>query len=376
MLKRENATMKQQDTKTCWVEMGQRRYPIYIGQGLLSEAEILCPHIPKQQVMVVTNETVANLYLDSVTTLLKDKQCDSIVLPDGEQYKTLDTLNKIFDQLLQKKHHRSTVIIALGGGVVGDMAGFAASCYQRGVPFIQIPTSLLAQVDASVGGKTAVNHVLGKNMIGAFHQPLAVIIDTNTLNTLPEREFNAGLAEVIKYGLIHDENFFTWLEGNIEKIIAKDPQALQTMIYHCCAIKAEIVAADEREQGQRALLNLGHTFGHAFENGLGYGQWLHGEAVAAGMMVAAILSKDLGYVVHEDVARIQRLLQRCQLPTVAPQELSIKQCMDLMSVDKKVMDHRLRLVLLKTMGQGFVTDSVEDDAIISALKTCGLNKEE
>ncbi len=372
--------MNQQDTDRaatlCWVEIGPRRYPIYIGSGLLSETDLLRRHIPKQQAMIVSNTTVADLYVDKLTEALTDKQCDTVILPDGEQFKNLDTLNQIFDQLLKQKHHRGTVIIAFGGGVIGDMAGFAASCYQRGVPFIQVPTTLLAQVDASVGGKTAVNHALGKNMIGAFHQPLAVIIDTDTLNTLATREFNAGLAEVIKYGLIHDMDFFAWLEGNINKIIAKEAQALQTMIYHCCQIKADIVAADETEQGIRALLNLGHTFGHAFENGLGYGQWLHGEAVAAGMVVAAELSQDLGYIQAEDVARVKQLLQQCQLPIAAPAALSIETCMDLMSVDKKVMDHRLRLVLLKSMGQGFVTDTVDTTAVIKALQTCGLDKEE
>jgi 3-dehydroquinate synthase len=361
--------------KTCWVELHERRYPIYIGEGLLSAGELLRQHLPKRQVMIVSNPAIADLYLATVQAQLPDKQCDVVLLPEGEAYKTLETLSLIFDELLQHQHHRSTQLVALGGGVIGDMTGFAASCYQRGVSFIQLPTSLLAQVDASVGGKTAVNHPLGKNMIGAFYQPNAVIIDTNTLSTLPPREFQAGLAEVIKHALIRDADFFTWLEQNIDKMIAKEPEALQTTIYHCCQIKAEVVANDEREQGLRAILNFGHTFGHAFEAGLGYGYWLHGEAVAAGMVVAAQLSIALGTLALTDLERIKRLLHRCHLPTEVPATLSMKQCFDLMSLDKKIENDQMRFVLLKSIGDAYISDTVSAEQVRAALRMCGLNRE-
>jgi len=273
--------------KTLQVALADRSYPIYIGRDLLSQAALLTQHINSHEVLVVTNETVAPLYLQRVLALLKDYRCESVVLPDGEQFKTLDVLNQVFDQLLTVHFSRQVTLIALGGGVIGDMTGFAAACYQRGVPFIQIPTTLLSQVDSSVGGKTAVNHALGKNMIGAFYQPQCVIADTDTLNTLDDRQLSSGLAEVIKYGLINDLGFFEWLEQNMSALRAREPAILAEAIERSCLDKANIVASDELEHGVRALLNLGHTFGHAIETGMGYGNWFHGEALACGMMMAA-----------------------------------------------------------------------------------------
>lgn len=280
--------------KTLHVELGDRRYPLYIGPGLLGQAELLRPHIAGRQVLVVTNTTVAPLYLERTCAALQGLRYEAVILPDGERYKTLETLDAVFTALLEKRFDRHCTILALGGGVIGDLAGFAAACYQRGVDFIQVPTTLLAQVDSSVGGKTAVNHPLGKNMIGAFYQPRCVLADTETLNTLPDRELSAGLAEVIKYGLIRDRPFLEWLEANLDALLIRDAAALSEAIERSCRNKAEIVAADERETGERALLNLGHTFGHAIETGVGYGQWLHGEAVAAGTVLAADLSARLG----------------------------------------------------------------------------------
>ena len=282
-------------TKTITIDLGERSYPIYIGENIASDGALFAKHIVSRQTLVVSNETVAALYLEPITKALRNYQCDVLLLPDGEQYKNLTVLNKIFDMLLEKKHQRSTTLLALGGGVICDMTGFAAACYQRGVAFIQIPTTLLAQVDASIGGKTAVNHSLGKNMIGAFHQPRCVIVDINTLQSLPDREYRAGVAEIIKAALICDAEFFVWLEQNSAKILAKDKVALVYAIARACEIKASIVAADETEtEGVRALLNLGHTFGHAIEQVFGYGQWLHGEAVAMGLVLAADLSVALG----------------------------------------------------------------------------------
>jgi 3-dehydroquinate synthase len=290
------------------------------------------------------------------------------ILPDGEQYKEWQTLNQIFDTLLQERCERSTTLIALGGGVIGDMGGFAAACYQRGMPFIQVPTTLLAQVDSSVGGKTAINHPLGKNMIGALYQPQLVLADTDTLSTLPDRELSAGLAEVIKYGLIRDLSFLAWLETNIERLRARDTEALAYAIHRSCANKAEVVAADERETGERALLNLGHTFGHAIETGLGYGQWLHGEAVAAGTMMAAELSMQLGWIGAEDLERIAELFLRAGLPVVGA-ELKPAHYLDLMRHDKKVEDGRLRLVLLQAIGKAVVSDVATDTQIIDAIRS-------
>jgi 3-dehydroquinate synthase len=304
--------------KTLTVDLGNRSYPIHIGQQLLQQPELVTAHIRGRQVMVVSNETVAPLYLDKVLQLLDGFDVATVIIPDGEQYKTLDTLNTIFDALLEKRFNRGCTLVALGGGVVGDITGFAAASYQRGVAFLQLPTTLLAQVDSSVGGKTGVNHALGKNMIGAFHQPGCVLIDTDTLDTLDDRQLAAGLAEVIKYGLIRDADFLTWLEEHVERLKARDKEALAYAIEHSCRIKAGIVAADERESGQRALLNLGHTFGHAIETGTGYGTWLHGEAVATGMLMAADLSARHGWLTTADVQRIAALLQQAGLPIHPP----------------------------------------------------------
>ncbi|MDN3637291.1 3-dehydroquinate synthase [Simiduia curdlanivorans] len=340
------------------VDLGDRSYPIYIGSGLLAEPSLFLPHIKSDQVCIVTNSTVGPLYQSRLQSSLKDKQGAQVQLPDGEAHKNFATLNLIFDGLLQARHNRNTTLIALGGGVVGDMCGFAAASYQRGVNFIQVPTTLLSQVDSSVGGKTGINHPLGKNMIGAFYQPQAVIIDIDLLATLPAREISAGLAEVIKYGLLGDAEFLRWLELNIERLVALDPDALIYAIRRSCENKAKIVAADEREGGVRALLNLGHTFGHAIETQLGYGNWLHGEAVGAGMMLAAELSEKLGWLAAKDVVRVRGLLEKAQLPIAAPKSMTVDQFLAHMSVDKKVMDGRLRFVLLKALGEAVVVNDV------------------
>jgi 3-dehydroquinate synthase len=342
--------------KTLPLDLGDRSYPIYIGPGLLDRPELLSRHILGTRVAIVTNETVAPMYLARLRAHVVSLKPVEVVLPDGEQYKSLEVLTRIFDALLSAQCDRRTTIIALGGGVIGDMAGFAAASYQRGVPFIQVPTTLLAQVDSSVGGKTGVNHPLGKNMIGAFYQPRAVIIDTDTLNTLPDRELSSGLAEVIKYGLIRDPEFFAWLEVNLHKLLARDPEALAYAIHRSCRNKAEVVAADERESGVRATLNLGHSFGHAIETGMGYGNWLHGEAIAAGMVMASDLSRRLKWLSAADVARVEKLIRRARLPVRAPGTLSAARFLELMAVDKKVLDGRLRLVLLKCLGEAVVTD--------------------
>jgi 3-dehydroquinate synthase len=353
--------------KTLHVDLGERSYPIRIGSQLLGRAELLAPHIHGSQVMIVSNTTVAPLYLDRLLQGLKDFDTDSVVLPDGEQYKNLDTLNLVFDALLKRHFTRKCTLIALGGGVVGDITGFAAACYQRGVNFIQVPTTLLAQVDSSVGGKTGVNHPLGKNMIGAFHQPQCVLADTDTLNTLPDRELSAGLAEVIKYGLINDAEFFAWLEQNIEALVARDPEALAWAIERSCADKAAIVAADEREAGQRALLNLGHTFGHAIETGTGYGNWLHGEAVGCGMQMAAEMSARLGWLAESELNRIAALLERANLPILPPASMDRTQFLDIMAVDKKNIDKRIRLVLMRGIGKSLITDDFDPAALETTL---------
>jgi 3-dehydroquinate synthase len=342
--------------KTLPLDLGDRSYPIYIGAGLLGQPELFSRHIPGTRVAIVTNVTVAPLYLARLRTHVASLKPIEVVLPDGEQYKSLEVLNRIFDALLAARCDRRTTIIALGGGVIGDMAGFAAASYQRGVPFIQVPTTLLSQVDSSVGGKTGVNHPLGKNMIGAFYQPRAVIIDTDTLNTLSDRELSSGLAEVIKYGLIRDPEFFAWLEANLDKLLAREPEALAYAIHRSCWNKAEVVAADERESGVRATLNLGHSFGHAIETGMGYGNWLHGEAIAVGMVMASDLSRRLKWLSAADVARVEKLIRRARLPVRAPGTLSAARFLELMAVDKKVLDGRLRLVLLKRLGEALVTD--------------------
>ncbi len=342
-------------TQTLNLDLGERSYPIHIGRGLLDAARLYAPAVAGKQVMIVTNETVAPLYLERLKGAFADRLVRQVVLPDGEQYKTLGVWNRIFDALLENRFNRRCTLVALGGGVVGDMGGFAAACYQRGVPFIQVPTTLLAQVDSSVGGKTGINHPLGKNMIGAFYQPRCVIADTDTLNTLDDRQLSAGIAEVIKYGLIRDPDFFAWLEDHMDDLLGRDPQALAYAIERSCRNKAEVVAADELESGQRALLNLGHTFGHAIETGMGYGAWLHGEAVGAGMGMAADLSRRLGWIDAAALERTLDLLRRARLPLVPPPELSGERFMELMSVDKKVLDGGLRLVLLKAVGDAVVT---------------------
>ncbi len=337
------------------VELGERSYPIHIGPGLLSRPEMLQPHLGGGRPLIVTNTVVAPLYLQTLRSALGGPQIEALTLPDGEPHKTIETAGRIFDALLAGHHGRDSVLVALGGGVIGDLTGFAAATYQRGIGFIQIPTTLLAQVDSSVGGKTGVNHPLGKNMIGAFHQPLAVIADTDTLHTLPPRELSAGLAEVIKYGLLGDAPFFDWLELNMERLRALDPAALTEAIQRACANKARIVALDERESGPRALLNLGHTFGHAIETALGYGRWLHGEAVGAGLCMAADLSCRLGWLSADDRDRVITLVARAGLPTRLPAQLTPTDFQRLMAHDKKVQAGRLRLVLLKAIGAALVT---------------------
>ncbi|HHF6588144.1 TPA: 3-dehydroquinate synthase [Haemophilus influenzae] len=353
------------------VELQERRYPILIGSELLQD-ERSYPIKRGDCVMIVTNPTVAQFYLDTVIYALEKRGCvvDHVLLPDGEKYKTLESLNLIFTALLQGNHGRDTTIIALGGGVIGDVAGFAAASYQRGVRLIQIPTTLLSQVDSSVGGKTAVNHELGKNMIGAFYQPSMVIIDTLTLNTLPKREVNAGLAEVIKYGSILDYEFFEWLEQHIDELVALHPEALQHCISRCCQIKADVVARDETEKGDRALLNLGHTFGHAIETHLGYGNWLHGEAVSTGMMMAAALSEELGDISIADVSRLEKLLARANLPTVSPDTMQPEDYLPHMMRDKKVLSGKLRLVLLKSLGQAYVANDTDHTLVLNAIRRC------
>jgi 3-dehydroquinate synthase len=341
--------------KTLSVDLGERAYPIHIGAGLLDRPDLITPHLTGRQVMVVTNETVGPLYLERLRASLADRTLEVVTLPDGEEHKTLEVTGRIYDALLRSRFDRGCTLVALGGGVVGDITGFAAATYQRGVGFVQVPTTLLAQVDSSVGGKTGVNHPLGKNMIGAFYQPRCVIADTTTLGTLDPRQLAAGAAEVIKYGLIRDRRFFSWLDVHLEELLDREPAVLAEAIEVSCRNKAEVVAADEREAGQRALLNLGHSFGHAIEAGMGYGRWLHGEAVAAGMAMAADLSARMGRIAWEDVERITDLLQRARLPTHAPAELSPERFLELMAVDKKVQDGTLRLVLLEAIGHAVVT---------------------
>lgn len=357
--------------QTLNVDLGDRSYPIYIGGGLLSQADLLRRHIAGKQVLVVTNETVAPLYLDTLRSALDGYHYSDIVLADGEQYKTLDVLSGIYDRLLQDKHNRTTTLVALGGGVVGDMTGFAAASYQRGVNFIQIPTTLLSQVDSSVGGKTGVNHPLGKNMIGAFHQPQCVLADTDTLKTLPPRELSAGIAEVIKYGLIAKPQFYQWIEANIDGLTGCDEALLSEAIYQSCLAKAEVVAEDERESGVRAILNLGHTFGHAIETAQGYGQWLHGEAVAVGMLLAADLSCRQGWIERAEVERLEALLVRAGLP-IRPPAMTLDQFFALMAVDKKVLDGNLRLVLLEAIGKAVVTSDISREAIADTLRAHGV----
>ncbi len=355
--------------QTLNVGLAERSYPIHIGNALLGRPELLMPHLGTRRAAVITNTTVAPLYLGPLQKQLQAHGVDTIavVLPDGERYKNAETMEIIYDALLRNRCERGTPLIALGGGVIGDMTGFAAATYLRGVPFIQIPTTLLAQVDSSVGGKTGINHPLGKNMIGAFYQPQVVIADIATLNTLPDRELTAGLAEVIKYGLIRDPSFFLWLEENMERLLARDLEALQFAVARSCQNKAEVVAADEREHGERALLNLGHTFGHAIEAGMGYGKWLHGEAVAAGTVLAAELSRRMGWIAEADVERIRALFQRTRAPVVAP-ALGAERYLELMGLDKKVAGGRLRFVLLKSIGHAVVTGEAPEALVRETLE--------
>nr|VFJ53434.1 MAG: 3-dehydroquinate synthase [Candidatus Kentron sp. FW] len=353
---------------TLMVDLGERSYPIHIGNGLLDVPTLLMERISGNDVMIVTNQAIASLYLDKIQSALKGYRTKNIVLPDGEEYKTIETLNRIFDSLLEQRYGRDCTLVALGGGVIGDITGFAAACYQRGVAFVQVPTTLLAQVDSSVGGKTGVNHPLGKNMIGAFHQPISVLVDTSTLITLDDRQLCAGLAEVIKYGLIRDADFFAWLEGNLEALLARDSDALGYAIRRSCENKSMIVSDDEREAGTRALLNLGHTFGHAIEVGLGYGTWLHGESVAAGMVLAAQLSARLGWLEPTDVFRIEDILDRARLPVRIPRDVTASRMQELMSVDKKVRGGKIHFVLLKAIGAAVVTSEIDPGMLNATLE--------
>jgi 3-dehydroquinate synthase len=354
--------------QTVRLDLGERSYPIHIGARLLEQPELVVPHLAQPRVAVVTNATVGGLYLGRLSRVLESAGVTvfPVTVPDGEQYKNWETLNTIFNALLEHRCERKTTLIALGGGVIGDLTGFAAATYLRGVPFVQIPTTLLAQVDSSVGGKTGINHALGKNMIGAFYQPRLVLVDTATLDTLPDRELASGLAEVVKYGLILDRAFFDWLEANMQRLVARDPEALAHAVRRSCEIKAEVVAADERESGARALLNLGHTFGHAIEAGLSYGTWLHGEAVAAGTMLAARMSERMGLLTAADVARTGELLKRAGLPTDAP-DLGADRYLELMGLDKKVEGGRLRLILLRRIGAAYVSADFPQDELRAVL---------
>jgi 3-dehydroquinate synthase len=346
------------------VALAERSYPIHIGPGMLNETALLLQHLKQKQVAIVSNTTVAPLYLAKIAQPLRDAgvRVVEIVLPDGEQYKNTETLNMIYDALINARCERNTTLIALGGGVIGDLTGYAAATYLRGVPFIQIPTTLLSQVDSSVGGKTGINHPKGKNMIGAFYQPQLVLIDTNTLHTLPQRELSAGVAEVIKYGLIRDAAFFDWLEKHMSSLMALDEAVVCEAVYRSCNNKADVVAADEKEAGERALLNLGHTFGHAIENAMGYGVWLHGEAVAAGTMMAANLSLRMGWLNTSDVQRMQNIFQSAKLTQIPP-ALGVEKYLELMGLDKKVQDGKIRLVLQQGIGKALMTSEYDSKAL-------------
>jgi len=347
--------------KTLTVDLGERSYPIHIGEGILAQKELVIPYVTGTQVMIVSNDIVAPLYLEQAKLLFNDFNCHHVILPDGEKHKTLTDLTLIYDALLSNHFDRYCTLVALGGGVVGDMTGFAAASYQRGVNFIQIPTTLLSQVDSSVGGKTGVNHPLGKNMIGAFHQPSCVLADINTLNTLDDNQLSAGLAEVIKYGLIRLPEFISWLEQNMNQLLNREPRALSYAIETSCKCKAEVVAADEREGGIRALLNLGHTFGHAIESGAGYGNWLHGDAVGIGMLMAADLSMREGWLSTQDVERTKTIIQAAKLPVELPKMMTYDKFMDLMRVDKKVRDGKINFVLYNKLGDAKVTHDFKAD---------------
>lgn len=351
------------------VSLAKRSYPISIGTDLLSQFE----HFKLQRgqrVLITTNQTIAPLYLEKLTIMLEKHglHTDAVVVPDGEQYKTMETWNSILSALLAKNHTRQTILIALGGGVIGDVVGFAASCYQRGIKFIQVPTTLLSQVDSSVGGKTAINHPLGKNMIGAFYQPQSVIIDLNCLKTLPERELSSGLAEVIKYGIILDSDFFCWVEDHIDDLLNLDIDALSYCIYRCCELKAQVVAADETEQDLRAILNLGHTYGHAIETELGYGNWLHGEAVSVGMLMAAHSANLLGMLSLDDIDRIKNLLAKAKLPIKRPEKMPVEAYIPHMLRDKKVLSGQLRLVIPSQIGKVEVIDGISQEIVLKSVE--------
>ena len=347
------------------VALGERAYPIHIGAGLISSAALYAPYL-SGTAAIVTNEVVAPLYLGRLKGALAQARIAEIVLPDGERSKSWETLNRVFDALLGARLGRDTLIVALGGGVIGDLAGFAAAVYQRGVPFLQVPTTLLAQVDSAVGGKTAINHPAGKNMIGAFHQPSAVISDVATLDTLPERELRAGIAEVIKHGVALDAPFFDWLEANVDKLVRKDRNALMHAVRRSCELKAAIVAEDERESGARALLNFGHTFGHAIEAATGYGAWLHGEAVAAGMVMACELSQLMGYLKKADVERVREVVKRAGLPVTGP-ALAPERLLELMALDKKAARGRTRFVVLETIGRARLAADIDEAQVRGAV---------
>lgn len=353
--------------KSLTVELDQRSYPIHIGERLIGQFDLFAPYCKTGAVCIVTDDKVAPLYLEPLKSTLAETKPLSLILPNGEQNKQWQTLDRIFAFLLKQEFGRDCTLIALGGGVIGDLTGFAAACYQRGVNYLQVPTTLLAQVDSSVGGKTAINHRYGKNMVGAFHQPRAVIADIETLTSLDARNFSAGLAEIIKYGIMADADFFLWLETNIQSLLAHDSEILKQVIYRSCQIKAEVVAADERESGQRELLNLGHTFGHAIEVGLGYGEWLHGEAVAAGIMMAAAMSCRTGGLSAAEYRRIGRLLERAGLPIKPPETLGAAEMLQYMQRDKKVRDGKLRLVLPHGIGQALVSDKFDPAALQATL---------
>jgi 3-dehydroquinate synthase len=349
------------------IDLGDRGYPIFIGPDLLDDAELLAAHIKAHSLLVVTNDVVGPLYSAKLKQSLQGRRIAEVVLADGEQHKTLEGIARIIDALIDSRMNRDAAVIALGGGVIGDMAGFAAACYQRGIDYIQIPTTLLSQVDSSVGGKTGVNHPQAKNMIGAFHQPRCVIADISTLNTLSDREYRAGLAEVIKYGLIYDAAFFDWLEKNASALAMRDVSSVIYAVRRSCEIKAEVVAADEREQGVRAILNLGHTFGHAIETASGYGNWLHGEAVAAGMVMAVDMSTRLGWLEPQDKRRAIALLEQFKL-RLEPPRIGASHALDLMGMDKKVLEGRVRLVLLRSIGRADVVGDYPKQALEATLE--------
>ncbi len=355
------------------VELGDRSYPIFVAEGLLNSADVVAPYLGQGRVVIVSNDVVAPLYMETVKQLFAGREIMEIILPDGEAHKNLDAISHIYDSLLAGKYDRNTLLVALGGGVVGDITGFAAATYLRGINFVQIPTTLLAQVDSSVGGKTGVNHPLGKNMIGAFYQPSCVVADTSVLKTLPQREVKAGLAEVIKYGLIYDASFFNWLADNSDGIVLSDPALLSQVIRTCCEIKAEIVAKDEKESGIRALLNLGHTFGHAIETASGYGTWLHGETVSMGMVMAADLSRRIGWMDRDTAGRIRSVLEEnFGMPVLPPADISVEQYIDLMLSDKKAELGKIRFVLLKAIGEAAIEGDV-DKMLLKETLTAGEN---